>query len=117
MMQSFEEKFSALGEYYTINSPEEVKNQIRKNENIFQFLDEIKPYLEESFSDADLSLAMNFEPEVDDKFIILFVNVSEDRYNNGICDEIRLFDLKTKHLRRELNVFRDVLVFPEIKNV
>ena len=114
---NFDEKFSALGEYYNINSPEEIKNQIKNNENIFEFLEEIKPYLEESFSDADFSLRMNFEPETAHRFIILSVNVSKDRYNNGIGDEIRLFDIKTKFLRKDLNLFHEVLVFPGRKNV
>ena len=114
---SFNEKFSALEEYYMINSPEEVKVQLRNNEKIFQLLEEFKPYLEEYFSDAEFCLDMNFEPEFDDKFIILFVNVSKDAFNNGIGDKVRSFDLKTKHLRKELNIFRDLLIMPEIKNV
>ena len=41
----FDEKFSDLAEYYAIDSPEEIKNQIRMNENIFQFLQDVRPYL------------------------------------------------------------------------
>lgn len=113
----FDEKFSDLAEYYAIDSPEEIKNQIRMNENIFQFLQDVRPYLEESFDDAEFSLGMNFEPEIDYRFIILFINVSQEKFNNGIGDEIRSFNLKIKSLRKELGIFRDVLVFPEIKYV
>ena len=113
----FDEKFSALAEYYAIDSPQEIKDQIRMNENIFQFLQDVRPYLEESFNDAEFSLGMNFEPEIDYRFIILFVNVSQDRFNSGIGDEIRSFNIKIKSLRRELGVFREVLVFPEIRYV
>lgn len=58
---------------------------------------------------------MNFVPEFDDKFIILFVNVSKEAFNNGIGDRIRSFDLKTKYLGKELEIFRDLLVMPEFK--
>ena len=84
---------------------------------IFQFLQDVRPYLEESFDDAEFSLGMNFEPEIDYRFIILFINVSQEKFNNGIGDEIRSFNLKIKSLRKELGIFRDVLVFPEIKYV
>lgn len=114
---NFDEKFKALGEYYNIESPEEVKKQIRKNENIFILLDEVKPYLEESFSDAKYTLQMNFEPEINDRFIILRVDVSEKRFNNGIGDEMRLFDLKTRELWRKSNICRELLVMPGIFDV
>lgn len=114
---SFEEKFNALGEYYDIESPGEIRQQIKKNENIFILLDEIKPHLENSFSDAKYSLKMNFEPEMDDKFIILFINVSQERFNNGIGDELRQFELEIHDLRHEINVFRELSIMPEISDV
>lgn len=44
-------------------------------------------------------------------------NVSEGAFNNGIGDEVRLFDLKTKYLRKEFKVSRELLVMQGIKNV
>ena len=114
---NFDEKFKSLGEYYIIDAPLEIRKQIERNENIFIFLDEIKPYLEESFLDAELHLQMNYEPESDDKFIILRVDVSKERFNNEIGDEIRSLNFKIWHLEKELNVLREVLIMPEIKNV
>ena len=114
---SFNEKFQSLGEFYNIDSPDEVRSQIRNNENIFILLEEVKPYLEEFFSEAKYTLEMNFEPELDDKFIILRVDVSEDRFNNGIGDEIRLLDSKLWNLEKELDVVREVLIMPGISDV
>ena len=114
---NFDEKFKALGDYYNIISPVEVRKQIENNENIFIFLDEIKPFLVESFFDADFYLKMNYEPETDDRFIILRVDVSEERFKNGIGDEIRAFNFKIWPLEKKLNVLREVLVMPEIKHV
>ena len=114
---SFDDKFRALGEYYYIESPGEIRNQIRKNENIFVLLDEIRPYLEKSFGDADYSLAMNFEPEMDDKFIILFINVSKERFNNGISDELRELEFEIHDLRHKINVFRELSIMPEVLDV
>lgn len=114
---NFDEKFKALGEYYNIDSPEEIKNQIKKNENIFVLLDDVKPYLEKFFNEAKYTLQMNFEPEIDDKFIILRIDVSEERFNNGIGDEMRLFDLKTRKLWKKSNICRELLVMPGILDV
>ena len=114
---SFEEKFKALGEYYSIDAPMEIRTRLSKNENIFVFLDEIKPYLEESFSDAEFHLMMNYEPENNDEFIILRLDVSRERFYNGFCDEIRSLEFKLMDLEKELDVLREVLIVPGIKNV
>ena len=113
---NFDEKFEALGQYYNIESPVEIKKQIEKNENIFIFLDEIRPYLERYFREAEFSLQMNFEPEYEDKFIILRLDVSEERFNNGLSDEINSLELEIWDLEKDLNV-RDVLIMPGIIDV
>ena len=113
---NFDEKFKALGEYYNIESPIEIRKQIEKNENIFIFLDEIKPYLEKSFSEAKFNLQMNFEPETDNRFIILRLDVSAERFNNGISDEINSLEFDIWDLEKRLDV-REVLIIPGISNV
>lgn len=115
--KNFDEKFDKLGEYYDINSPNEIRKQIKKNENIFVLLDKIKPCLEDTFRGAEFSLEMNFEPEMDDRFIILRISVSKERFNNGIGDEIRAFELKIWNLERKLNTLREILIMPGILNV
>lgn len=114
---TFDEKFKALEDYYAIESPAEIRKQLEKNENIFVLLDRIRPYLEESFRDADYVLEMNFEPEMDDEFVILRLNVSEERFNNSVFDEIRALNLKIWDLRRNISVFRDLSIMPGIKDV
>ena len=114
---TFDEKFDALGEYYEMKSPDEIRQQIKKNENILVLLEAIKPYLEKSFKDAKYSLQMNFEPEMDDKFIILFVNVPQEHFNNGIVDDMMNLRIDIQDLRHELNVFRELAIMPEILNV
>jgi hypothetical protein len=114
---TFDEKFSDLGEYYNIKSPADIKNQIQKNENIFIFLEEIKPYLEKSFNDAEFCLEMNFEPEIDDKYIVLRVYVSDERFDNGAFEDIYQIREQIRPLRRKINVFRELAIRPAIKNV
>ena len=114
---TFDEKFKALEDYYAIGSPAEIRKQLEKNENIFVLLDRIRPLLEDSFRDADYVLEINFEPETDDKFVILRLNVSEERFNNSVFDEIRALDLKIWDLRRNISVFRDLSIMPGIKDV
>jgi len=115
--KNFDEKFKELSEYYNINSPDEIRKQLKNNENIFTLLEEVKPYLEESFSDAEYTLEMNFEPEMDDEFIILRLDVSKERFYNGIGDEIRAFEIKIWNIEKRLNVLREVLIMPGIRNV
>lgn len=114
---TFDEKFSDLGEYYNIKSPEDIKNQIQRNENIFILLEEIKPYLEKSFNDAEFCLEMNFEPEIDDKYIVLRVYVSDERFDNGAFEDIYQIRAQIRPLRRKINVFRELAIRPAIKNV
>lgn len=114
---NFEERFKSLGEFYMMDSPDEIRNQISKNENIFIYLEKVKPYLKQSFSEAEYVLEMNYEPELDDRFIILRVDVSEERFNNGIGDEIRLLDSKLWDLEKELDIVREVLIMPGILDV
>ena len=114
---SFNEKFEALGEYYRIESPKEIRKQISENENIFIFLDEIKPYLEKSFDDAVFALEMNFEPEMDDDYIILRVNVSLDRFHNGARADIDRLQNELWPLRRKNNVCRECLLMLGFDNV
>ena len=113
----FEEKFERLGDYYKIESLKKIRPLLKEYENIFILLEEVKPYLEESFSGAEFCLEKNFEPEIDDHFVILRVNVSEERFNNGIGDEMREFDQKTKQLWRDANICRELFVMPGILDV
>ena len=107
---TFDEKFEALGEYYNIESPNEIRKQIKKNENIFVFLDEVKPYLNNSFQNAQFCLEMNFEPEMDDEYIILRVNVPLDHFHNGARKDLNKIQKKLFPLRRQINVHRECLI-------
>ena len=117
MNLTFEEKFNALGEYYNIETPEEISQMIKNNENLFILLDEIKPYLEESFDDARYNLRFNFEPEYDFQIIILRLDVSQERFHNGIGDEIRSLEFKIWDLEKRLNLLRELLIMPGLLNV
>ena len=110
----FEDKFTKISQYYHIDSPIDIKNQIRKNKNIFSLLNEIKPGLEEYFPQAEFALQMNFEPESDDKFIILRIDVAKNRFNTKLVERIREFELKIWDLEKRLNVLREVLIMPNV---
>lgn len=115
--RNFDDKFKALGEYYNIISPMEIRKQLEKNENIFILLEEVKPYLEKYFEEAKYSLRMNFEPEMDDKFIILGVYVSEERFNNGVVEDIKSIESEIWNIEKRYDVLREVLIMPEILDV
>ena len=103
--------------FYEIESEKEVYKQIQENENILILLDEMKPCLLDMFEDSKYCLGMNFEPEMDDRFIILSINVSKERFNNGIGKDIREFNSKFHDLRRNLEVYRELLVMPGVQYV
>ncbi|WP_407411109.1 hypothetical protein [Methanobrevibacter sp.] len=107
---TFDEKFDALGEYYEMKSPSKIKNQIKKNENIFKFLEEVKSVLVNSFHDAHFCLEMNFEPEMDDEYIILRVKVPLNHFHNGARSDLNRIQKQLFPLRRELNVHRECLI-------
>ena len=41
-IMDFDEKFDRISEFYRVFSPSEIRKQIKKNENIFEYLEEIK---------------------------------------------------------------------------
>ena len=107
---NFDAKFEALGDYYKIVSPDEIKSQIKKNENIFIFLEEVKPYLEKTFEDSQFCLEMNFEPEMDDKYVILRINVPLNHFRNGARNDLTEMQRELFPLRRKINVRRECLL-------
>ena len=60
---------------------------------------------------------MNFEPEIDDKYIVLRVYVSDERFDNGAFEDIYQIREQIRPLRRKINVFRELAIRPAIKNV
>ena len=110
----FDEKFNELNHSFKIKSCEEVKQQVRLNKNILIFIEDIKPYLEKDFSDAELCLEMNFEPEMDDRYIILRINVPRERFLNDMDEEIIKIRSEIRPLRRKFNVLRDLAIMSGI---
>ena len=114
---TFDEKFDALGEFYNIESPSEIRQQIKKNENIFVFLEEVKSLLNKSFHEAQFCLKMNFEPEMDDKYVILWVNVPLNHFHNGARNDLNKIQKQLFTLRHQINVHRECLIMLGVLNV
>ena len=87
------------------------------NENIFILLDELKHYLIDLFKDAKYFLEMNFEPENSDRFIILMIRVSDDRFFDGAFED--LFEIRKNilPLRRQYNVLTELAIMVDVLNV
>ena len=104
----FEEKFSSLGNYFEINSPDEVYKFLRCNEGIFIILDELKPYLEEYFSNCEYALEVIVDPEIADfAQLELSVNVSRKRFYKGVGEDIEILRSKIRPSRRRLKIFSE----------
>ena len=117
-IMTFDEKFSALGEYYDIDEPDEVKDFVKNNVGIFVILENIKPYLEHSFFNCKYCLEMVYDPESDDcNHLVLRIYVSPRRFHNGVRDEIRDIREKIAPLRREVEIYNEFAVRPGVSNV
>ena len=55
--------------------------------------------------------------EIDDKYIVLRVYVSDERFDNGAFEDIYQIRAQIRPLRRKINVFRELAIRPAIKNV
>ena len=115
---NFDEKFKALGEFYQIDSPGEVRDFLRNNEGIFVLLDEVKPYLKESFLNDNYNLEMAYDPECEDEnHLVLRIYVSRERFNNGVRDDIEHVREKLRPYRRKYRVLSEFAVRAGVRNV
>ncbi len=115
---NFNEKFKALGEYYSIESPLEVRNFLEENSGIFVLLDEVKPYLKEYFSDEEYCLEMVYDPECEDlTHLVLRIYVSSERFHNGVHEDIENIRLNLRPLRKEYKVLSEFAIRAGVLNV
>ena len=115
---NFDERFNQLEEYYNIYSPNEVKEFLKINTGIFVLLDEVKPYLEETFADENYCLEMVYDPECTDcDQLVLKINVSAERYHNGVSEDIEYVRYNLRPLRRKMHVLTEFAIRPEVRNV
>ena len=115
---SFNEKFQSLGEFYKIDSPGEVRDFLRDNQGIFVLLDEVKPYLIESFQDEKYNLEMVYDPECEDcTHLVLRIYVLPERFHNGVHMDIEHVREKLRPLRREYHVLSEFAVSAGVRYV
>ena len=116
--QNFDEKFKALGEYYNIESPDEIRDFLKSNTGIFVLLDEVKPYLDQSFSNEKYCLEMVYDPECEDlTHLVLRVYVSSERFHNGVHDDIECIRTKLRPLRKKYDVLSEFALRAGVLNV
>lgn len=115
---SFEEKFNALGEYYTIESPGEIKDFLKDNTGIFVLLDEVKPYLNETFEKEKYYLEMVYDPECEScNHLVLRIYVSSERFHNGVGDDIEYIRRNLRPLRRQHRVLSEFAIRAGVRYV
>ena len=115
---TFDEKFDALGEFYNIESPQEIKDFLKDNARIFVLLNEVKPYLNDTFSDEEYCLEMVYDPECEScSHLVLRIYVSSERFHNGVSDEIEFIRKNLRPLRRQYRVLSEFAIRAGVKNV
>lgn len=115
---TFDEKFLALDDYYNIDSPSDVENFLKNNDGIFVILEDIKPYLEEYFSNCKYCLEMVYDPEFEScDHLVLRIYVSSHRFHNGARDDIRSIRERIVPIRRQVGIFGEFAVRPGVLNV
>ena len=114
----FEEEFSRLDDYYELSCKKEIHDFVRKNEGILLLLDAVKPGLEKYFQNDEYKLYVSYDPEiVDDVKLVLLINVSHERFQNGADDDLWKITLNILPLRRKINIFREFLLMQGVLNV
>lgn len=114
----FDEKFEALGDYYNIDSPSEVKDFLKENTGIFVLLDEVKPYLNQTFADEEYCLEMVYDPECECcNHLVLRIYVSSERFHNGVSDDIEHVRKNIRPLRRQYKVLSEFAINPGVRHV
>ena len=115
---NFDERFQALGEFYKIDYPYEVREFLKDNQGIFVLLEEVKPYLMESFFNDSYNLEMVYDPECEDEnHLVLRIYVSRERFRNGVHEDIEHVREKLRPLRRKYHVLSEFAVRAGVKNV
>lgn len=115
---TFDDKFRNLGDYYTIESPSEVKDFLKDNVGIFVLLDEVKPYLNQSFADEEYCLEMVYDPECEScSHLVLRIYVSSERFHNGVGEDIEHVRQNLRPLRRKHRVLSEFAINPGVKHV
>ena len=115
---TFDEKFDALGEYYEMKSPNEIRNFLKDNTGIFVLLDEVKPYLKQSFYNNQYSLEMVYDPECEScNHLVLRIYVSSKRFQNGVSEEIEYVRKNLRPFRRKYGVLSEFAIQAGVKNV
>lgn len=111
----FEEKYSSLDEDFRIISPVEIKEFLRKNKGIFVLLDVLKPYLDEYFLNDEYCLEIIHDSEIADYAQLeLTINVSPERLNNGIVNDMEFLNSKLIPFRRKLKIFTEFGISPGV---
>lgn len=114
----FEEEFSRLENYYVLDCRDEIHDFVRENEGILVLLDAVKPCLERYFKNDEYKLYVSYDPEiVDNVKLVLLVNVSYERFQNGADDDLWQITLNILPLRRKINIFREFLIMQGVLNV
>ncbi|MBQ6512239.1 hypothetical protein [Methanobrevibacter sp.] len=115
---TFNEKFNALGEYYVIEKPNEIKDFLKDNEKIFVLLEEVKPYLNQYFINENYNLEMVYDPECgDEDHLVLRIYVSRERFRNGVSEDIEHIREMLRPFRRKYQVLSEFAVRAGVKNV
>lgn len=115
---NFDEKFNELGQYYQIESPGEIRSFLKKNEGILILLDEVKPYLNESFGNDKYYLELVHDYECEDcNQLVLRIYVSSKRFHNGVHEDIEYIRTKLRPFRRQYKVLSEFAVRAGVKNV
>ena len=116
--KSFDEKFRELGEYYRIESPVEVRKFLENNTGIFVLLDEVRPFLEETFADENYCLEMVYDPECPNcDQLVLMINVLPERFHNGVTDDIEYVRYHMRPFRRKMHVLTEFAIRSGVRYV
>lgn len=107
----FDFKFNELDEKFNLINPKDIHDFILRNDDLFEYLDDIIILLHKFFQNKNYCLEFSFDPEIQDlSQLIIYINTNELSFDNDwellrkLNKEIRLIDKFPLTLKKLVSV-------------
>lgn len=110
----FDVKFNDLKNTFIIKNENKVYEFIRKNENVFNLLEEVQPQLRKNFGNEKYYLEVRCYPEIYEKELALIIKVDYSKEDmNELNNRLLNVDLKINRHKIELGLLGKFFIMTE----
>ena len=94
----FDFKFNELDEKFNLINPKDIHDFILRNDDLFEYLDEIIILLHKFFQNKNYCLEFSFDPEIQDlSQLIIYINTNELSFDND-WELLRKLNKEIRHI-------------------